>query len=67
MSKVFEHIDWKLFRAQKSRLIELANDDNLATVDVELLDGLINFLDHFMDCAAEELNGGSPLVFGDLE
>jgi hypothetical protein len=60
MSKVFEGINWTLFREQKQKLIQLANRDIQGEVD--LLNGLVNFLDHFMDCAAEEL--GESVVFG---
>lgn len=62
---VFDGIDWDLFREQKNHLIEMTYDHHMPNHDMALLEGLVNFLDHFQDCAAEELGGS--IVFGDDE
>lgn len=61
MSKVFKNVDWELLRAQKAVLVNIAGRSFTPTAEADLLDGLVNFLDHFMDCAAEQL--GDETVF----
>jgi hypothetical protein len=63
MHKVFRNMDWKLLRKQKAELLKIIEDiDNVK--QLERLEGLIVFLDHFQDTAADEPGLSERVVFG---
>lgn len=60
--------NWALLRKQKAALIRAVEDKDVNEEDQkdrELLDGLVNFLDHIQDSAAEVL--GEQKIFGRLK
>jgi len=57
-------VDWEQLRAQKARLVELADSRSELGGDADL-DGIIALLDAIQDQAAEVI--GEQAVFGDLE
>lgn len=63
---VFANMDWKMLRAQKSTLVELAWDDRTTVDEAEHIDGIVNFLDHFQDYAVRVGAVTESEVFGDL-
>jgi hypothetical protein len=58
------NVDWGQLRAQKARLVELADPHSKLGGDADL-DGIVGLLDDIQDQAAEVL--GEKAVFGDLD
>jgi hypothetical protein len=53
MTTIFNNIDWKLLREQKSTLIQMSEDEHPG-IKQEALIGIINLLDSFQDTAVSE-------------
>ena len=60
-------VDWALLRQQKDALVDMADDEDRLTSEIEVLDGVIALLDSLQD-AAVRLGKASQLeVFGEPE
>lgn len=57
--EILKETDWELLRKQKETLIRVSDFNDIK----DDMNGIINFLDHIQDAAAEEI--GEETVFGD--
>ena len=62
------NVDWKLLREQKEYLVTLTDtiDPMGLTGEVEVLDGIIHFIDAFQDWSVDQGNATEAEVFGEL-
>ncbi len=58
------NVDWKLLREQKEWLVSMANEDDRLTKEIEVLDGVIHFIDAFQDWSVDQGNAAEKEVFG---
>jgi hypothetical protein len=65
MTGVFNNIDWKLLREQKSTLVMMSEDEHPG-IKQDALIGIINLIDSFQDTAVSEGYAKTEEVF-DLE
>lgn len=54
LDDVFRKTDWTLLREQKEYLQAMASDSDRLTAEVEMLDGVLHWIDAIQDAAVEE-------------
>lgn len=43
------NLDWELFKIQKEYLIAMSDDEDRLTEEIDILDGVVNLMDHIQD------------------
>jgi cell fate (sporulation/competence/biofilm development) regulator YlbF (YheA/YmcA/DUF963 family) len=42
-------VDWELFKSQKEILVKLTENPKMTPIEIDALDGIINFMDAYQD------------------